>query len=185
MEYICCNRDFYTNSGEYDLKGSEYSTFLGICARYSSVFSFRIYEGITSERWKQVLGSFQIAEPKWADVEEDTFPISERKWFWCNTESVVALQSLEDNLFNMKTLHGLTNPEDIVFYRENGSIFAYAETDEGECIVYPEIEEDISELIRNPHWFEYDSKKHWEKDYEVLETLAVLSQRYLEKQDRS
>lgn len=47
---------------------------------------------------------------------------------------------------------GFKNPEDPVFYRDDGSVFFSSIIHDGKCFLFPTDSENISDIVSSDHW---------------------------------
>ena len=69
---------------------------------------------------------------------------------------------MNDSIF--KWMYGkVKKPEDIAFYREDGSVFLSSVIHEGEDSLFPREGEDISAILDLDNWYLVDDAKRWFK----------------------
>ena len=139
----------------YDISGSYYREFIETCCRYSAYFSFRRYQ------YKTLLWE---PEPKAFPSDKDLCFISRLfdsgidllYVFKCNERTKNFLQTYTKGLqywYNMEGVYGNLNmPEDLSFYREDGSCLFYSQTHEGDIKLFLRDDEDFSNIIVQPGW---------------------------------
>ena len=59
-----------------------------------------------------------------------------------------------DSIFKWTCALGSDNPEDLVFFRPDGTVFFALYSQEGVCTLNPIEGEDISPILMDPHWRE-------------------------------
>ena len=148
-------------TGLYDFRGTRYRRLLQACFHYSAsvamclpvdanidmlpIASFR--RKVTPQIRTQYahIGNF---------TEEDTDQT--------NTYQLVRyLLVPEVKRFIMNRTDGIfkwnwenENPEDLTFFRPDGTVFFTVHTREGICALNPEEDEDVSQILRDPRWRE-------------------------------
>ena len=94
----------------------------------------------------RILNAWSIPNPGFL-FQNETKP-SRRQFFRCCKESRDFLLSETNSIFDFEW----PNPEDITFYRRDGSVLFDSVAHEGECSIFPELQEDISEILEYGHW---------------------------------
>ena len=159
---------------EYDITGEDHRTFLEICFKYCTVVSFKFTDNDALERQhRNDLEPFRIAPPDWVyNLAHDPL------WNWSVDmhfyrlcpELLELLQTIADGLFQWLDGWGYCNPENPIFYREDGSIFFTSEVHDGKGILAPRDDEDVSRLLSIEKWYlEPEGVYHkwidWRKKY--------------------
>ncbi|MBR6801021.1 MAG: hypothetical protein IKM61_04650 [Eubacteriaceae bacterium] len=159
MKYVFTDTD---ESGfeEYDIEKDEYLSLLKICFRYSSTVSFRIWnEEVTA---LQSLAKFRIP-PTEKCVEAyshyykslDHMALKEIRHYILSDEVKNYVLSVTDSIFGWINGWGYHNPEDICFYRHDGSIFFSSVIHDGICCLDVGEDEDADEILKNKLWRPY------------------------------
>lgn len=68
------------------------------------------------------------------------------------------LMNISDSVFQWVCHWGFTNPEDIAFWRKDGSAFFTSVTHEGECFLMPNNDEDVSEIVSANEWSTFSKR---------------------------
>lgn len=153
-EYIFYNYDADPNiHTEYDICGQEYKTLVEICCKYCKTMSLRICKD--SIDYVDDLEVFRCEKPDNIDFFHYTTSLDAEdciRYYRICHELKDLLEKASDSIMNWVSTWGYKNPEDPVFYREDGSVFFSSITHEGECILYPREDEDVRDIISNPNW---------------------------------
>ena len=64
------------------------------------------------------------------------------------------IRNRTDSIFKWTCTRGCENPEDLTFFRPDGTVFFSLRIREGVCTLSPEEGEDISLILKDPHWKE-------------------------------
>lgn len=149
-------------SEEYDIVSEDYKELLTLCFRYSTSFSFMIAgEGIRSivESLPKELDKYRIDEDN--NVLDVYIRYMNRyKDIRCYTacpETYDLILEINDSIFKWINGRGNKKPEDLTFYREDGSVFFTSIIHEGECYLYPRYNENINSVVLNGKWYLVDS----------------------------
>ena len=142
---------------EFDIDGEHYLKLLEVCFKYSSSFSWRVCGNDIVE--PEGIKKFQI--PITDNVLHayghyykhiDDPQLSQIRHYKITNETIDTFSSVTNSIFKWITDWVHTNPEDPVFYREDGSIFFSVIVHEGECMLFPNINEDISDALKFGNW---------------------------------
>ena len=136
---------------EYDIFGEEYKKLICVCCMYSSIVSLNFY----NEDNLESIEKFKILE------KENKSPLSntlkgKRRYYKVCPELCSILQNEVDSFFAWLSFidgKGL-KPEDLTFFREDGTIFLSSCTHEGVITLRPRKDENITKIIANPLWKE-------------------------------
>lgn len=145
--YKYYNYDIYdlTSEEEYDLKGEEYRKFIELCCKINHTLSFSIGNpNICSQEIQRKLEKYEIACPN-HNLDIHYYQI-------CSE----LCELLLDSVSSIFSWIGYIMPEDITFYRLDGSIFLKTSIHEGELTLMPRDNEDVFSIISNKHWIECD-----------------------------
>ncbi len=153
--------NYYDTDGsgfaDFDIDGEHYLKLLEACFKYCSSYSWRVY-------------SNDIVEPE--NIKKFQIPISDNvllayghyykhigdpqlaqiRHYKITKETMGAFSSVTDSIFKWINGWGHKNPEDPVFYREDGSIFFSVIVHEGKCMLIPNNNEDISDILKFGNW---------------------------------
>lgn len=146
MKYTFFARDYHSNSGNFDFTKQHFHELLNFCVTYGKYFSLVIGDNVAVgfdqlEKW-------EISRPQFPFQNETHF--EKRRFYSCSEASCNYLLSATDSIFDLE----YPNPEDIVFYREDGTVLVDSVAHEGECSIYPMLDEDASRLLDHGHWLE-------------------------------
>lgn len=145
-----CFWDYDDASGrDLDISGEALETLIDTCFRYADTFavtySFRGYHA--AHGMEGSIFQYCVAEKA---VSSGRVRCS----FKCCEETRRFLSDSYACLFGWywnETDRG-SLPEDLAFYRSDGSCFFASETHEGHCYLYPRGEEDVSSVLRSEGW---------------------------------
>ena len=159
--------------------GEDHRVLIDTCCRYSAYLALSFWIGKEPLNALEALAPFEISVPE--TISEDFLPgisyggISEEpltyyKFYRVCPELPEVLTSITDSLFSWISAWGYNNPEDLYFYRADGSLFLQAIVHEGECMLSPEEGEDVALLLKKGNWFSWDDEQSdyaqppmWEK----------------------
>jgi|GEM_PF-434905 len=145
--------------------GEDHRILIETCCRYSAYLALSFWIDKEPLRALEVLAPFEISIPK--TIPKDFLPglsyegITEKpltyyKFYRVCPELPEVLTSITDSLFSWISAWGYNNPEDLYFYRADGSLFLQAIVHEGECMLSPEEGEDVALLLKKGNWFSWD-----------------------------
>lgn len=155
--------DEYDNE-EFDIAGEDYVNLLKTCFKYCSSFSF-VIRGHNREVIKENLSHefenfripvdenvikaylhyYSLSRPSRVDDEVFCYKTC--------PETFKHIMDVTDSIFKWIDAWGYINPEDLAFFREDGSIFFNSTVHEGECYLYPRPEEDVRDILSIEKWF--------------------------------
>ena len=166
----------YGDYAELDLSGNDFVNFVKTCAKYCTAFSLRISDldtEIPSELKKlaipfnksvketvdKLFGGYYCYD-EILDYPEiiselglDKLSLDKCVSFYKITdESLTALLSVVYSLYEYLWESNFKCPEDLTFYREDGSVFFTSTTHEGECELTVRDGEDVSDIILKNQW---------------------------------
>lgn len=142
---------------EYDITGTDHRIFLEICCKYCAVVSFQFTENDVFDRQHRgELERFRIDPPTWVrDLKQN--PLWHDGWhvryFRVCQDLCNLLQDIAGGIFQWLDGWGYCNPEDPMFFREDGSIFFASMVHEGKCILAPRADEDVSRILSIEKWY--------------------------------
>ena len=147
-----------TGKEEYDIGGQDYATLIKICCKYCSTLSFRVSHTDTSfveklERFAVNRNNelHNVYEHYYGNNPKDN-ELIEIRYYKVNKELEEFLLSASNSVFDWIYGWGHTNPEDLAFYREDGSLFFYSTAHEGVCVLTPNANETVDEIVSNGLW---------------------------------
>ncbi len=139
----------YDDITETDLtiSGSDYIQLINVCFRYSTTLSL-------------CFPSLELANKFSKKTEMLCYTISENSdlnrkykcYFPCSDLMKELLLSNVNDLFDWVQHDGKGNPEDLTFYREDGSVFLWSETHEGICVLCNHMQENVSLIVSKNGW---------------------------------
>ena len=116
--------------------GQDYAELIDTCFRYCTHVSF-------STRFCG--GKIALPEPHISPVDD-----SDTAVLLCSEKTREYVLNMTDDLFDWIDSSG--KPEDLTFYRADGSIFFWLLTHEGVCCLLSRPDEDVSGIVRKPDW---------------------------------
>lgn len=72
-----------------------------------------------------------------------------RHYYWLNNDTSELIVQLQDSLFNWELYSKYKMPENITFYRSDGSVFFTSITHEGFAYLYLNANEDMNHIVKN------------------------------------
>ena len=144
MKYTFFSRDYFANSGDYDFSKLHYLAIIDFCFTHSWCFSLVFWDDHYGT--DRTLNSWNIPNPGFL-FQNETNP-SRRLFFSCCKESRDFILRETSSIFDFVW----PKPEDITFYRRDGSVLFDSIAHEGECSIFPRLHEDISEILAHGHW---------------------------------
>ena len=148
-----------TGWAEYDITGEDYKELMRTCCKYSKTMSFTIMKpsGIS---YVEELKKFAVEKED--NIQDASikygYPFSEFQpyvqYYRVCLELCELLVSMTDSIFKLKYNSDISNPDDPIFYRADGSVFFSSVIHEGEITLYPRENEDVSAIISKEHWIE-------------------------------
>ena len=160
---------------EYDIQGENYKILIDLCCKYSSIVSFLIFDEKT-DLVKQ-FDKYRISEceiPQCvhrsyrADVCDENLSHEVPVYYYrlC-PELCELLANAVNGVFEWIYAWGFDNPEDITFYREDGSVFFISVVHDGYCALLPNENEDTGCVTNDSLWNWRDTEQEVEKGYIV------------------
>lgn len=149
--FVFCSWDDANPDAEPDIRGKDYEVLINLCFRYCRYFSLS----------KNRPGAhIDFSEEPLKEVP--IHPGEENKqYFFCSDDARSFLLQKESSVFSWMTWGEILPgtevlPEDLCFYREDGSVFFWSATHKGVCALCPKPGEDVSGLLSLGGWFEPD-----------------------------
>lgn len=136
---------------DVEIKGKNFELMLNVCFEYSKYVSFLVTE--TDFQKYSGLESFLVQEEKHmlSEMYDKYLRYSRTgivKFFYCSNEFKSFILSITKDLWSLIHGWGFENPEDPVFYRNDGSVFFSAVIHEGYGTFYPQRDEDVSAFFK-------------------------------------
>ncbi len=148
--YIFHDWDDDDPSAELDIQGDHYKRLITLCFSYCHYFSLSENQFGKIDLPKGILKAFSEQQPALH---------SKKHVFFCSQEAKLFLLQKVNSFFPWLTLEQrkrgsekVIHPEDLCFYRKDGSVFLWSETHEGICVICPKHKEDVSSIICFPGW---------------------------------
>ncbi|MBQ9744289.1 MAG: hypothetical protein IJW19_04100 [Clostridia bacterium] len=145
--YRFYDTDPYGNE-EYDIAGEQYRELIRVCCEHSKYMSFIIYD-------KRVSGYDELCKYKIESIEYTPEDKYSRKYEILYCSICKGLQNFlmnnVDSVFEWILGRGFSNPEDPMFFREDGTIFFSSSIHDGIITLRPR-EENVSNIVCNPLW---------------------------------
>lgn len=130
---------------ELCISGQDYALLIDTCFKYSAYLSLNI--GFLRRK------SVEVKIPKpYTIIENQSMPTlcDDIAILPCTETSKEYLLHTVNNLFEW--IDWYENPEDITFYRADGSIFFWSLIHEGVCCLIDRPDEDVSGVVDTPDW---------------------------------
>lgn len=150
---------------ELDITGEDYKELLKVCFEYCESFSFmlwgpdlrKIEESIPEE-----LEEYRIeAEDNALNLYVRYSGYKDVRCYCACPETHGLILGMNDSIFSWINGWGHKKPEDIAFFREDGSIFMHCVNHDGECSLYPRSGEDIRSVLLKGRWYQLDQKNKY------------------------
>ncbi len=150
-----------TGHEEYDISGEQYQQFLKACFRHCATVSVLIdpdYDG-NIDLWDTcripVSPNVQNTYCHYgvpSSEKPDRINCFEIRHYRLTAQMQKLIQSQANSLFSWTCYFGYHNPDDIAFYRPDGSVFFSSVVHEGEAALFLREDEDLSEILSQGHW---------------------------------
>lgn len=147
MAYIF--QDYYDEING-DIKGDDYIELINSCFSYSYYFSL-VYK---SNSLKLLQLDRFLYRSFYSDCWPGTISTSDGgivKIYLCNEDSKKELLSISDSIFSWNSCFGNQLPEDMAFYRKDGTVFFESIVHEGECLIFNNSNEAVR-VINKEYW---------------------------------
>lgn len=149
-----------TGHNELDISGEQYQQFLQVCFQYCATVSVLItpdFDG-NIDLWDiyriPVLPNVQNTYCHYgvpSSKKPDWINRFEIRHYRLTAQMQKLIQSQTNSLFSWTYYYGYHNPDDLAFYRADGSIFFSSVVHEGECTLYLRENEDLSDILSQEH----------------------------------
>ena len=152
--YVFFSWDDTDPAAELDIRGEQYIRLIDVCFQFCSYFTLN----------ESRAGTFFDLPDKELDhwPAQQYPPVGKTHLFFCSGKAKDYLQNKVGSLFSWFSWEASNQgkkerllPEDLCFYRSDGSIFLWSETHEGICALLPKDEEDVSSIISSVGWSKY------------------------------
>lgn len=158
VKYTFFTRDYFSNSGDYDFSREHYVELLEYCFRNCGIFSLQfMFENDLTKK----LRKWEIENPGFA-FQNETRPLN-RHYYCADHSTHDFLLNITSSIFDFYASPQHPYPEDIVFYRKDGSILLDSVAHEGECSIYPYSVEEAMPIIRHGHWLYMEGGNYFEE----------------------
>lgn len=146
-----------TGEEDRDITGQDYVDLIETCMRYCRIISMRVPPLVKPKC--ACLEKYRLEKP--LDIayvydhyydKESRQAKEEIRYYWLTPEVKDFLLNTADSVFKWICAWGYTNPEDLAFYRTDGSVFFYSTIHEGECVLAPNSDEDVVHIISDSFW---------------------------------
>ncbi len=143
---------------EYDIANMDYLDLLNVCFMYSSYFTLLYRKKGVILKNEPVPYKVLIKTPD-EITGYNSSRYFERRFYCCNDQSKIFLSKITNSLFSLSNLDNENDlPEDLTFYRANGTAFFWSMTHEGICVLSNCENEDVSMVVTKQGWKSYDPK---------------------------
>ena len=149
---------FYFNQGDYegaDICGEDYRELINYCFKHCTAFSFSFHSKESESYLGNVTPFFEKSLlPEDYTGKNGIIWLQHKNIYFCNEQLRSLLLQNVQSLFDWK-LSGnkaIPEPEDLCFYRQDGSGMFWSCTHEGECVFYPRDEEERPNFILRYGW---------------------------------
>ena len=139
------------------IKGDAYTQIINVCFRYAVMFSLtttKKHPAMVSEAPPPIFSQPHYNKGVSGGFRDTVY------FFSCSEQAKTFLLSFTDDLFSWVDYEKPHRPEDLVFYREDGSVFFWSETHEGVCALINRENEDVSAVVSQPGWERSTLKSH-------------------------
>lgn len=164
-------KQYISYRNENGIIGENFVLLLKKCFEYSTCFSLIFRENEDVATYPEIIQENISKYSKY-----DNFVIKSGrvemayggtiKYYKCCAETLALIRSISDNLFDFTYWFDILNPEDIYFYREDGTVLLATEIHEGRCFLFPREREDFSDVFEKIKWYTYDYPVDWyNKDF--------------------
>lgn len=147
----------------YDICGTRYRRLLKACFRYSASVAMCVH--VDAEKDLQCIASFRrkVTPPIVAHytyygdfTQEDTDQTNTYRIvrYLLTPEVKRFIMNRTDSIFQWTYAWGNDNPEDLAFFRPDGTVFFSLCSQKGVCTLNPEEGENVSRILMDPRWRE-------------------------------
>lgn len=151
MMFVFCAWNDKNPSVELDIYGEQYIRLIDTC--FKNCRYFTLNESRQGTR-------FDLPEKELDNWPARQYPpLGKTHLYLCSDKTKEYLLSRVDSLFswitwgtNIDEQNGGLIPEDLCFFRSDGSVFLWSETHEGVCVLCPKPDEDVSIVISSEGW---------------------------------
>lgn len=146
---------------EYDISGMQYITLLMTCFKYCTTVAVIISPEFVDnlDQWEvhriPLTSNVQTAYSHYGNISQDNpchIGSYEIRHYQLNDDLKRLILSHTDSIFKWICGWGHNNPNDITFFRLDGSVFFSSIIHEGECTLSPTEGEDITDVLNQGGW---------------------------------
>ncbi len=145
---------------EYDISGATYRNFLDECFQYCSTISFYLWNenvSIPKDLDKYRIENLPQTKIVYSHYNSSLQDHSGKIYSYkLSPELYNFLTSRVESLFQWICGWGYNNPDDPAFYRADGTVFFSSIIHEGECSLFPRREEDVTKILEQKGWVDYN-----------------------------
>lgn len=171
--YFLSYADDYDDSYR-DVRGKNYKTLIETCFRYSRYFSLSYPQSLAGYAPEKINGIAEL-EPyihfKYSSQTAFYYYSDEPTMiciYNCCKESKQILLNYVDSLFSWRIYQ--RNPEDLAFFRQDGSVLMSQLSHEDECVLIPQINENMNAILQTGAW-KKSQTNNWL--YSIWTTLKI------------
>lgn len=144
-----------------DIVGDEYKQLIDICFKYCKTVAFKIAPkqdiSICKEMQKFIVAkneriTYNFYQTTYIDVENGEGTESQTVFYELTPELCNVMKNSVNSIFEWIYGRGFKNPEDPVFFREDGSVFFSSVIHDGELFIYPREDEDVQSFLEKNNW---------------------------------
>lgn len=139
----------YDDETKMDLtiSGDDYIRLVDVCFQYSTSFSLCFPSSESAYEFAPKTEMLNYMPSEYSDPNRKY-----KCYFPCSNQMKEILLSHVNGLFDWIRQDGRDNPEDLTFYREDGSVFFWSETHEGICVLCDHEPENVSLVVSKKGW---------------------------------
>lgn len=154
---------------EYDIIGEEYRRLIETCCKYSTVLALSMVNFGEEIIHFDELDKFKIRSVRHIiKINRAEVLNKEIVYYRVCPELCKILVNYVDSIFKWVHTSEFSNPEDLTFFREDGTVFFSSCIHEGVLTLCPQ-NEDVSEILKNPLWINSKNDERW-KTFGYVET---------------
>lgn len=155
---------YYFTNENHEVEGLDYLNLIRCCTQYCTHFSLVFWRSQLFGRYQLPVVPYLCKATQWRQTPaQGCYEEHFKCYYQCTEDAITYLYRRVNNLFDWVRAwedEGLKtdNPEDITFYREDGSVFFQSITHEGDCWLFPREGEFVEDIISRPGWKKADKK---------------------------
>lgn len=145
----------------YDISGLRYKRLLEACFRYCASVTMCVHLNSNVDLHsvehfrRKITPTIKAQYAHYGSFDDDDMDVTHTYRlvrYLLTPEVKRLLMDRADGIFKWTYAWGNENPEDLAFFRPDGTVFFSSVVREGECTLHPEDGEDISLILRDPRW---------------------------------